>query len=76
MKLTLNELSQGEMGKIVYLNGGLGFQSQLKTRGIRPGKNVRIVSKHFRGPIVIRIEGRQISIGRGMASKIVVELSE
>ncbi|MFW6040534.1 MAG: FeoA family protein [Thermoplasmatota archaeon] len=75
MILTLAELPNGGKGKIIRLEGGLGFNRQLKTRGIRPGKEVKIVSKHFRGPIVISIAGRQISIGRGMAERIIVETS-
>lgn len=45
--------------------------------GIFRGKKVRMVSSQpLRGPITIEIEGRQITLGRGMAAKVLVEVIE
>jgi len=45
--------------------------------GIMPGKKVRLVSvQPMRGPVTIETNGRQISLGRGMAARILVEVIE
>jgi len=41
--------------------------------GLKEGKMLRVIAKHhFSGPIVVEVEHRQITIGRGMAHKIAV----
>ncbi len=72
--ISLAEIKEGEKAKIIKIEGGYGFQRNLRTRGIREGKIVEIVAKHpLMGPLVISIEGRETTIGRGMAKKIMVE---
>jgi len=74
--INLSELSNGKKAKIVGLNGGHGLRRKLRTIGIREGKLVKIVTTQpIGGPIVIDIEGEQVAIGRGMARKIMIEIS-
>jgi len=43
--------------------------------GIRKGKHIRIIAcQPFGGPVVVEINGSKISLGRGIASKIEVEV--
>jgi ferrous iron transport protein A len=43
--------------------------------GHKEGRKVRkIVCQPFGGPVVIEVEGSRISLGRGIASKIDVEI--
>ena len=71
---TLSQLKQGDTATIMVLHGGCGFQRRLRSVGLQVGKIVRVVAKHhFAGPVVVEVERRQITIGRGMAHKIVVE---
>jgi ferrous iron transport protein A len=75
MKLT--DLQQGQKARILRLEGGYGFQRNLRTRGIREGKIVEIITRQpCGGPIVISIEDREIAIGRGMASRVIVEVEK
>lgn len=75
--LSLLSLSESKKARIVKIEGGVGFQRNLRSRGIREGKIIEVVTKHpFRGPIVISIDGRETTIGRGMAQKIFVEEAE
>lgn len=70
----LTTLSKGQSAKIVNLGGGYAFQSKLRAMGIRKGKIVRVLTVHpFGGPIVIQIGGRNTTLGRGMAQRILVE---
>ena len=57
------------------IKGGHGIQQRLQVMSIRIGKTITMVSKQpFRGPITIKVNGRAITIGRGMARKILVEV--
>ncbi len=69
----LSELGSGKSGVVTRLDEGHGFRQKVETMGIRIGKKIRVVARQPRGPIVVDIGGCQITIGRGMASKIMVE---
>lgn len=72
-KNLISHLPQGETATIAALHGGHGFQHRLRSVGIMEGKKIRIVARHpLCGPIVVEIEHRQVTIGRGMAQKIQV----
>ena len=56
-------------------HGGVhGLRKRLNVLGIREGQIVRICSKQpFMGPITISVGNCQMTLGRGMAHKIIVE---
>ena len=75
MKIPLINMRTGQTGRICGLEGGLGFQQNLRSRGIREGKILEIVTTHpIGGPIVIKIDGMETAVGRGMARRILVEV--
>jgi len=82
----LAHLKIGESGRIVYIHGGRhgnphyghhgmhGLCRRLNVLGIREGQIIRVTSKQpLMGPITISIGNCQVTIGRGMAHKILVE---
>lgn len=69
----LSELGSGKEAKVISLKGGQGFRHRVETMGIRVGKRIRVVAKHPWGPIVVDIGGCQVTMGRGMANKVLVE---
>ncbi|MFP3910241.1 MAG: ferrous iron transport protein A [Archaeoglobaceae archaeon] len=69
----LSELGSGREGVVTRLEGGQGFRHRVETMGIRIGKRIRVVAKHPWGPIVVDIGGCQVTMGRGMANKVIVE---
>ena len=72
---TLQNLPERKKGKIISLEGGHGFQRKLRAMGIREGQAVIVVSRQpFRGPITIMVGSCQMTLGRGMAQKIIVEV--
>lgn len=72
--LTLARLKSGKTGKIIHIQGGHGFQRRLQVMGVREGQTVKIVTKQpLMGPITVSIGNSQMTIGRGMAHKIIVE---
>ena len=73
----LTKLEEGKEATIVKLAGGYTFQRKLRTIGIREGKIITVVTKHpFGGPVVVEIEGKKTTIGRGMVQRILVEIME
>lgn len=73
--IPLTQLPIDKRGRIIRLYGGQGFQRRLRVMGIREGQLVKIVSKQpFRGPLTISVGVCQMTLGRGMANKITVEV--
>ena len=74
-RVTLAEMRAGETGRIVEISGGYGLDRKLDALGVRVGKKITKVSEQLmRGPVLLRQGHTQIALGRGMASKVVVEL--
>jgi ferrous iron transport protein A len=71
MDMLLSELSQGQEGIIVSVQGGRGLQTRLRNLGLVEGQRVRKLSAlAWGGPVVVDVKRTQIAIGRGMARKI------
>jgi ferrous iron transport protein A len=61
--------------EVKTLGGGFNLEKRFESMGIRKGRKVRkIVCQPFGGPVVIEVDGSKISLGRGIASKIGVEV--
>ena len=74
MGIPIAELSHNRTARITELAGGHEFQRKLRNLGIREGKLVLVLaSQPFGGPVVIEVDGRATTIGRGMAKGILVE---
>ncbi|MCK4366028.1 MAG: ferrous iron transport protein A [Thermoplasmatales archaeon] len=70
----LAHLKKGESGRIIHIHGGHGFKRRLNTLGIREGQIVKVVSKQpMVGPLTFSVGNCQMTMGRGMAHKIIVE---
>ena len=73
-QIPLTNLTFNQKAKIIKLDGGVEFQRKLRVMGIREGQIIRIVTKQpLRGPLTVAIGGCQMTLGRGMALKILVE---
>ena len=71
--ITLSKMKDGQQAVVSAVEGGKGLVEKLTAMGIRPGKQVtRFCSMFMNGPITIRIDNVQLSLGRGIADKIFV----
>lgn len=74
MPIPLNELGANESGTVLSIAGGRGMQQRLESLGVRPGKVLVKVSAVFMGgPVTVSVDGRQVAMGRGIASRVMVE---
>ncbi len=72
--MVLLDASDGMNVKILGIRGGRTLESKCRQLGICPGDCVSVI-RHapFDGPLLIEIDGRDIALGRGVASKIIIE---
>ena len=71
----LAQLSSGHSAKIISIEGGIGLRQRLQNLGLREGVVVRKERGIFnQGPIIVKAGSTQIALGRGMASKVIVEI--
>ncbi|MCK5766771.1 MAG: ferrous iron transport protein A [Candidatus Atribacteria bacterium] len=75
MGITLEKVKENQKVKVISISGGWGVRQRLGCLGIHPGDIIMIKkSAIMRGPILIEIHGNQVALGRGVASRILVEV--
>jgi len=57
---------------IVDIAGGYGIRRKLADMGLVPGTKVKVVSRNMLGPVILAVRNYRLAIGRGVASKIMV----
>ena len=72
--MTLMQVKTGQTVRIMRFDGGLGFEHKLRQLGLFRGDSARVL-RHapLGGPILVEVEGRSIALGRGVASRVIVE---
>lgn len=61
--------------KSILENGLEEFTRRLRHMGFIPGAEIEVINNNGHGPVVIRIRDIEVSIGRGLAKRILVEVS-
>jgi len=73
-EISILQLPPRKKAIIRTINGGHGFQKKLQVMGIRAGQEIKVISRQpFKGPLTIEVCGSQMTLGRGMAERILVE---
>jgi len=73
MQTSLHTLRNGQRARITALPPGMCGR-RLEALGLRPGKTIEKVSgMPFSGPVTLVLDGRQIAIGHGAASRVNVD---
>jgi Fe2+ transport system protein FeoA len=68
--IPLSQLNPGEQGRVIAVEGGHGIRQKLLLRGLFEGSVVRMISCY--GPVTVEVDRSTVSIGRGMAQKVLV----
>jgi ferrous iron transport protein A len=71
--LSLLSLQIGEKGKIVKISGGRGACKRLNELGLIPGTVIEVVNKISSGPVMIKVKGSKLALGRGLAAKVFLD---
>jgi DtxR family Mn-dependent transcriptional regulator len=78
MSLTkcLTECKKGEESIVLSVNAGHKAKTRLANLGVVPGAKItKTKNAPFKGPLEIIVKGSSLVIGRGLASKIIVEFN-
>jgi ferrous iron transport protein A len=77
MPTTLDKVYENRKSQVIDIQGGQRIRQRLGQMGIHPGDIITILRYGaLRGPILIEIHGSQVALGRGIASKVIVEEME
>ena len=73
----LIEMKSGQKGKIVLVRGGCDSCKRLSDLGLTPGTEIEVSRTSSRaGPVELILRSSCLALGRGVASKIFVEVSK
>ncbi len=71
---TLINIDNGKKVKILKISGGKNIRQHLQCLGIHIGDVVTLKKRSFLGgPVLLEINGYDVALGKGVASKIEVE---
>lgn len=74
--MPLANLPYNKKARIVSFEGGYRLKQRLRVMGIREGRVIKIISKQLlKGALTIEVNSCQITMGRGMTQKIIVEVT-
>jgi ferrous iron transport protein A len=72
---SLSELSTDQEAEIVTIDGGWIMHARLKEMGIVVGQRLKKNSQIAAGgPVILQVNGAQVAVGAGMASRITVKI--
>jgi ferrous iron transport protein A len=69
----LSSMKSGQEGVVKQVIGGMGFIKKLINIGIRSGSRIKVVNASG-GPMIVSSEGTKAAIGKGAASKILIQI--
>jgi Fe2+ transport system protein FeoA len=72
---SIADLKSGETGFLTELLIGKGELSRCTSLGLTPGVLVTIVQNMGNGPLIVRVRGTQVALGRRQAMKLLVNRS-
>jgi DtxR family Mn-dependent transcriptional regulator len=76
-RVPIGKLEQGQCGKISLIRGGYNLLQRLSDMGLKPGTKICAVSvAPSNGPVEVSVGNSKLMIGKGIASKIFVDLEE
>lgn len=73
MKKPLSEIKEGAAARVCIIDCGSRLNYRLCSIGVACGEKLEILKNDMHGPIIVKVVGTCIVIGRGQAEKIIVE---
>ena len=73
--MTLDSVGIRRQARVIMIDGGHQVRSHLNTLGIHIGDWLTVVQRApFRGPVLVEVNGTRVALGRGIASKVQVDM--
>ena len=58
--------------RLVAVHGGRGLIGRLSAMGLVPGVEIEVLNTNGAGPMVVKVMGSRLMLGRGLAQKVLV----
>ena len=71
-KVALVDLTAGEHGTLVTFTDERQVTNRLTSLGFTPGADVDMTQNYGRGPLIVKVRGTRVALGRGEAARIFV----
>lgn len=72
----LSNLKTGENAVVYKMDSGKGMTHRLTSLGFTPGVDLEMVQNFGHGPLMVSVRGTRVALGRGEATKILVQRSK
>jgi DtxR family Mn-dependent transcriptional regulator len=73
--IALSELKEGQCGRVFFIRGGHNVLQRLLDMGLTPSTSISVIkAAPFEGPVEILVRGSRLALGRGIASKVFVDM--
>jgi DtxR family Mn-dependent transcriptional regulator len=73
--VSVSSLKQGQCGKIALIRGGHNMLQRLLDMGLTPGTEICVARvAPLGGPVELAVRGSKLALGKGIASKVFVEI--
>ena len=73
--MPLAMVSPGEEVRLVAIRGGQRLRKRLADLGLNVGMTVRVMQRDGHGPLILAVKDSRLALGRGMAQRIMIELT-
>lgn len=72
-QIPLAEIATGEAATLLVFQDGRTVNNRLASLGFTPGVRVNMTQNYGRGPLIVTVRGTRVALGRGEATRIIVE---
>jgi ferrous iron transport protein A len=72
---SIADLKSGECGLLTTMQIGKGEVSRCTSLGLTPGVQVTVIQNLGHGPLIVRVRGTQVALGRKQAMNLLVNRS-
>jgi Fe2+ transport system protein FeoA len=73
--MPLAMVAPDEEVRLTAIHGGRCMRKRLADLGLNLGTTVRVIQRDGHGPLILDVKGSRLALGRGMAHRILVELT-
>jgi DtxR family transcriptional regulator, Mn-dependent transcriptional regulator len=75
--VAISSLKQGQCGKIAFIRGGHNVLQRLLDMGLTPGTQIHVERvAPLGGPVVLSVRSSKLALGKGIASKVFVDVTK
>ncbi len=72
--LTLDAVEEGRVVKVLGYEGRGGWVYRMYQMGLVPGSIIEVLVNNWRGPVIVRVMGVEVAVGRGLARRVRVQV--